>query len=29
MDQNNYLRAEISQEEQQLLRFKVKKMIDF
>ena len=28
-DQNNYFRAEISQKEEQLLRFKVKKKIDF
>ena len=28
-DQNNYFRAEISQEEQELLRLKVKKRIDF
>ena len=28
-DQNNYLRAEISQKEEQLLRLKVKKKIDF
>ena len=28
-DQNNYFRAEISQEEQELLRLKVKKNIDF
>ena len=29
MDQNNYFRAEISKKEQQLLRLKVKKKIDF
>ena len=28
-DQNNYFRAEISQKEEQLLRLKVKKKIDF
>ena len=28
-DQNNYFRAEISQKEEQLLRFNVKKKIDF
>ena len=28
-DQNNYFRSEISQKEEQLLRFKVKKKIDF
>ena len=28
-DQNNYFRAEISQKEEQLLTFKVKKTIDF
>ena len=28
-DQNNYFRAEISQKEEQLLRLKVKKQIDF
>ena len=28
-DQNNYFRAEISQKEEQLLKLKVKKAIDF
>ena len=28
-DQNNYIRADISQKEEQLLRVKVKKKIDF
>ena len=28
-DQNNYFRAEISQKEEQLLRLKIKKKIDF
>ena len=28
-DQNNYFRAEISQKEEQLLKLKVKKTIDF